>query len=406
MDPVEKLLDKADNGHLIIKNPNVLRHDYIPDRILHRDKQQELVTQSLIPLYQKSIPPNLLVYGKPGTGKTLVVKKVLKQIQDRVDKNSYQIKITITNAKDQSNLYNVLVDLGRQLGLKSKKTPNDKLWLPSTGLSISEVFNRILYIIEKNKINTVFVIDEIDHLAKLVDKTGKDILYSITRANLKLKNGSLSLVGISNDIRFKEELDPRVISTLSEEEIVFPAYETNEIKEILEDRVPIAFEENVVSPGALNLCASMACKQHGDARRAIKLLNVAAKTAELNQANSITDEHVRLASQRIEVDKESQQLDAFSLHEKLLVIAIMKSPNISTGDIYSAYKSLCKTIHQNELTQRRVTQMLSEIELSGLISGRMIHQGIHGNTKKFNLTISPELVKNTLKPEEIFAEIL
>ena len=406
LDPVDKLLDKADSGHLIIKNPNVLRHDYIPNRILHRNKQQELVTQSLIPLYQKSIPPNLLVYGKPGTGKTLVVNKVLKQIQDRVDKNSYKIKIAITNAKDQSNLYNVLVDLGRQLGLKSKKTPNDKLWLPSTGLSISEVFNRILYIIEKNKINTVFVIDEIDHLAKLVDKTGKDILYSITRANLKLKNGSLSLVGISNDVRFKEELDPRVISTLSEEEIVFPAYETNEIKEILEDRVPIAFEENVVSVGALNLCASMACRQHGDARRAIKLLNVAAKTAELNQANLITDEHVRLASQRIEVDKESQQLDAFSLHEKLLVITIMKSPNISTGDIYSAYKSLCKITHQNELTQRRITQMLSEIELSGLISGRMIHQGIHGNTKKFNLTVSPELVKNTLKSKETFTEIL
>jgi len=95
-----------------------------------------------------------------------------------------------------------LVDLGRQLGLKSKKTPDDKLWLPSTGLSISEVFNRILYIIEKNKLNTVFVIDEIDHLAKLIDKTGKDVLYSITRANLKLKNGSLSLIGISNDVRF------------------------------------------------------------------------------------------------------------------------------------------------------------------------------------------------------------
>ena len=116
-----------------------------------------------------------------GTGKTLVVKKVLNQIQNRVDKNSYRIKIATTNAKDQSNLYNVLVDLGRQLGLKGKKTPDDKLWLPSTGLSISEVFNRILYVIEKNKINTVFVIDEIDHLAKLVDKTGKDILYSITR---------------------------------------------------------------------------------------------------------------------------------------------------------------------------------------------------------------------------------
>ena len=149
LDPVEKLLDKADHGCLLIKNSNILRHDYIPNKILHRDGQQELVTQSLIPLYQKSIPPNLLVYGKPGTGKTLVVKKVLGQIQNRVDKNAYQIKIVFTNAKDQSNLYNVLVDLGRQLGLKSKKTTDDKLWLPSTGLSISEVFNRILYTIEK-----------------------------------------------------------------------------------------------------------------------------------------------------------------------------------------------------------------------------------------------------------------
>jgi len=406
LDPVELLLNKADQGNLIIKNPNVLRHDYIPDRILHRDKQQELVTQALLPLYKKSIPPNLLVYGKPGTGKTLVIKKVLTQIQNRVDKNSHQIKIATTNAKDQSNLYNVLVDLGRQLGLKSKKTTNDKLWLPSTGLSISEVFNRILYIIEKNKINTVFLIDEIDHLAKLIDKTGKDILYSITRANLKLKNGSLSLIGISNDVRFKEELDPRVISTLSEEELVFPAYVTNEIKEILEDRIPLAFEENSVSGGALNLCASIACREHGDARRAIKLLDVAAKTAELNQDVSITDEHVRLAAQKIEIDKESQQLSAFSLHEKLLVITIMKSPNISTGDIYSAYKSLCKITHQNTLTQRRTTQMLNGIELSGLISGKMIHQGIHGNTKKFNLTVSSDLVKNTLESNETLVDVL
>jgi len=406
LDPVELLLNKADQGNLIIKNPNVLRHDYIPSRILHRDKQQELVTQALLPLYKKSIPPNLLVYGKPGTGKTLVIKKVLTQIQNRVDKNSHQIKIATTNAKDQSNLYNVLVDLGRQLGLKSKKTTNDKLWLPSTGLSISEVFNRILYIIEKNKINTVFLIDEIDHLAKLIDKTGKDILYSITRANLKLKNGSLSLIGISNDVRFKEELDPRVISTLSEEELVFPAYVTNEIKEILEDRIPLAFEENSVSGGALNLCASIACREHGDARRAIKLLDVAARTAELNQDVSITDEHVRLAAQKIEIDKESQQLNAFSLHEKLLVITIMKSPNISTGDIYSAYKSLCKITPQNTLTQRRTTQMLNGIELSGLISGKMIHQGIHGNTKKFNLTVSSDLVKNTLESNETLVDVL
>jgi len=406
LDPVERLLNAVDDGQSLIKNRDVLHFTYTPNRILHRDKQQEMVTQSLIPIYQKSIPSNLLVYGKPGTGKTLVIKKVLNQIQNRLDKNSYPIKLAYTNAKHESTLYGLLLSLGRQLGLQEKKTDNDKLWLPGTGLAISEVFNRILYVIEKRKVNTVFVIDEIDYLAELVSKTGKDILYSITRANERLQNGSLSLIGISNDLTFKERLDPRVISSLSEEEIVFPNYVTNEITEILKDRINIAFENDVVSSGALNLCASMACREHGDARRAIKLLDVAAKTAELKQDKSITDEHIRLASQRVEIDKESQQLNAFSLHEKLLVITIMKSPNISTGDVYSGYKSLCKITHQNTLTQRRITQMLNEIELSGLITGKMIHQGIHGNTKKFNLTVMPDLVKNTLKSDEIFVDIL
>ena len=62
------------------------------------------------------------------------------------------------------------------------------MWLPGTGLSISEVFNRILHIIEKHEVNAVFVIDEIDYLAELIQKTGKDVLYQITRANERLEH--------------------------------------------------------------------------------------------------------------------------------------------------------------------------------------------------------------------------
>jgi len=94
-----------------------------------------------------------------------------------------------------------------------------------------------------------------------------------------------------------------------------------------------------------------------------------------------------------------------NITEKILARASGKD-KLEPGDVYSAYKSLCKTTQQNTLTQRRVTQMLNEIELSGLITGKMIHQGIHGNTKKFNLTISADLVKNTLKSNEILEEIL
>jgi len=293
----------------------------------------------------------------------------------------------------------LLVTFGRQLGLSEKI-------IPSTGLSISEVFKRLLRKIDQDSLNTVFVIDEIDFLAHLVSKTGKDILYQITRANDRLKNGSLTLVGISNDLTFKERLDPRVISTLGEEEIVFTNYSVVQIRKILEDRIPLAFVEGAIEEPALNLCAAMAGREHGDARRAIDLLRVAGEIAEREQKEKVTEEHVRIAAQKIEEDKETVALQSYPLHEKLIILAVMRAGGSSTGEIFTAYKELCKTVRQNELTQRRVTQILSEIELSGIISGRIIHQGIHGRTKKYKLTVSSDMIKQTFKTDLIFEDII
>ena len=406
IDPIDRLLDAAQSGKTLIKNRDVLHFTHIPNQILHRDPEQEKITQSLLPILMESRPSNLLVYGKPGTGKTLVIKKVLSKIQKRVEEGSFPIKLAYTNAKQETTLYGLLVSFGRQLGLGSQKTNDEKMWLPSTGLSISEVFNRILYALDKNETNAVFVIDEIDYLAELIQKTGKDVLYQITRANERLTTGSLTLIGVSNDLTFKERLDPRVISTLSEEEIIFTNYNLPQIREILDARIEVAFDQGVISDAALNLCSAMAGRESGDARRALDLLRVAAEIAERSQVPTVTEDHIRMASEKIEENKEVVALRSYPLHEKLLILAIMKSSEISTGEVYSTYKNLCKDIRQKELTQRRVTQMLSEIEMSGIISGRIVHQGTHGNTKKFRITVSPDMVKSTFKDEMILEDIL
>ena len=406
IDPIDRLLAAAQNGKTLIKNRDVLHFTFMPNDILHRDPEQEKITQSLLPILMESRPSNLLVYGKPGTGKTLVIKKVLSKIQKRVEEGSFPIKLAYTNAKQETTLYGLLVSFGRQLGLGSQKTNDEKMWLPSTGLSISEVFNRIIYVLDKNEVNAVFVIDEIDYLAELIQKTGKDVLYQITRANERLTTGSLTLIGVSNDLTFKERLDPRVISTLSEEEVIFTNYNLPQIKEILDARIEVAFEEGIVSDAALNLCSAMAGRESGDARRALDLLRVAAEIAERNQEPTVTEEHIRMAAEKIEENKEVVALRSYPLHEKLLILSIMKSSEISTGEVYSTYKNLCKDIRQKELTQRRVTQMLSEIEMSGIITGRIVHQGTHGNTKKFRITVSPDMVKTTFKDEMLLQDIL
>jgi len=398
-DPIDDLLNAAESGKSIIKNRDILHFTYIPNIILHRKSEQEQVTQSLLPILKQSRPSNLLVYGKPGTGKTLVVKKVLSKIQERVEKSNFPIKLIYSNSKNETTLYGLLVSLGRQLDLKQDE-------LPSTGLAISEVFKRLLNKIDEGKLNAIFVIDEIDYLAQLVAKTGKDILYQLTRANEQLKQGSLTMVGISNDLTFKEKLDPRVISSLGEEEIVFTNYNVEQIKKILEERINESFIENSIEEPALNLCAALAGGEHGDARRAIDLLRVSGELAERQQSDKVTIKHVREASLKIEENKEEASLKSYPLHEKLVIIAIMKANGSSTGEIYSSYKNLCKALGKDELTQRRITQMLSEIELSGIVSGRLIHQGIHGRTKKYKLTISSEMIKKSFKDDLSLQDII
>ncbi len=392
-DIIDEIFDKVIASKPLIRDRDVLRSDYIPDRLLFRENEVRAVAESLSPLLKGARASNLLLYGKPGTGKTAVARYVLKHLQERARRLNLSVVLAYSNVKNAKREYTMLVELGEAIGLR----------FPFTGLASSEVFTRIINHIDANGIDTVFVLDEIDFLVK---KHGDEILYQMTRANERLSKGSLGLVGISNDLNFKELLDPRVLSSLSEEEVLFSPYTVEELRHILLERARIGFYEGCISMSAINLCAAIAGSEHGDARRALDLLRVAGEVAEREGAEQVEERHVRIAEKRIEQDKVSETLRKLPLHEKLVILSVMLSSKGSTGNVYETYLDLTKRLGMQPVTQRRVGMIISELDMQGLLYAPIVNQGRYGRTKKVSLAIQGSLVKEVFSEDPMLSILL
>ena len=262
--------------------------------------------------------------------------------------------------------------------------------VPETGLPTETLYNKLFDLINERKQILLLALDELDALIK---KIGDELLYNLTRINAELTKSKITLIGISNDISFTENLDPRVKSSLSEEEIIFPPYNAIQLKDILEERAKKALKPNVFSEGVISKCAALAAQEQGDARRALDLLRVAAEIAERNEDPKITEQHVTLAEQKLELDRVVELAKLQPRHSQLVLYSIFKlfekgADQILTGDIYDIYISLCKRNGYRFLTQRRVSDLISELDMLGLISAKVVSKGRYGRTREIKLAIA------------------
>jgi cell division control protein 6 len=400
-DFLDNIFEKAAIGETLIKNRRTLTIDYVPEKLPFRDEETKTVAQALSVVLKGARPSNLLLFGKPGTGKTAVVKKVIEHLHKKAKELGLEVIVPIINTKSANTAYKVLYEIAEDMGINKEEK---KLQVHFTGLSMGEATDRILDFIGKKKLNIVLVFDEID---SLVDKNGDDILYNFTRANERIsKGGFVSLIGISNSLTFKDKLDPRVRSSLSEEEMVFNPYKVEQLQKILIDRARVAFNDGAIDGAAINLCAAMAGKENGDARKAIDLLRVAAEIAEREKADKVEEKHIRLAQEKIEKDTNFEILKNSTTHTKIIIMAIMKSKNGNTGEVYEIYSSLCRHTEQEPLTQRRITQIISELDQLGLVISSIMSQGRYGRSQRIKITVPVLTIKEALKDDPILSALL
>jgi cell division control protein 6 len=410
MNKVDKIFDSV-NSRTLFKNKTVLQSNYSPDEILYRDKQIEMVASILAPALIGQKTSNLFIYGKTGTGKTLTVHSVQNELLKRSKDSENPMKIEYINCKLKKvadTEYRLLAELISKLGGE----------VPATGLPTDQVYNKFLTILENSKEKLlILILDEIDQLVK---KISDNFLYTLTRINSELSKTQIIIVGISNDLKFLENLDPRVRSSLGEEEIVFPPYNALQLQGILNKRASEAFKDNVVDSSATSKCAAFAAREHGDARRALDLLRVAGEIAERAGDLKITTKHIDEANNKIERDKildivetEPKQfqavlqaiIDLEDGKDKIRQQKLFSDENgkIFTGDVYNDYQDICKRINMEILTQRRVGDILSEFDMLGLINAKVISKGRYGRTKEIKLAI-PENI--TEKVREILRDSL
>ena len=400
-DLLDNIFEKAAAGKTLIKNSRTLTIDYVPERLPFRDGETKTIAQALSVVLKGVRPSNLLLFGKPGTGKTAVAKNVIERLRKKAKELGIEVMVPFINAKTANTAYKVLYEIAEDMGINKGEK---KLQVHFTGLSMGEATDRILDFIQKRKFNVILVMDEID---SLVDKNGDDILYNFTRANERIyEGGFVSLIGISNSLTFKDKLDPRVRSSLSEEEMVFNPYTIEQLQKILSDRAKLAFNDDAISGAAINLCAAMAGKENGDARRAIDLLRVSAEIAERERVSKVEEKHIRLAQEKIEKDTNYEILKNSTTHTKLVILAIIRSKNGNTGGVYEIYSSLCKHSGQEPLTQRRITQIISELDQLGLVTSYVVSQGRYGRSQRIKITIPTSTIKEALKDDPIFSTLL
>lgn len=435
------LFDELLSGEPIFDNKEVLRPSYTPAELPHRSDQINDIATILVGALRGETPSNILIYGKTGTGKTASAKFVSNELEDTSRSYDVPCEVEYINCEVTDTQYRVLAQLANKFIEKNRAELDERInqldeWknqldnnnislsdipystrdaltdyratlknkksemepVPMTGWPTDRVYEEFFDAVDFQERVLVIMLDEID---KLVEKSGDDILYNLSRINSDLNNARVSIIGISNDLKFTDFLDPRVNSSLGEEEIVFPPYDASQLQDILLQRAGNGFQEGALADSVIPLCAAFAAQEHGDARRALDLLRTAGEIAERTQADQVEEGHVRKAQEKIELDRIVEAVRTLPRQSQLVLLSILYleedgEQNINTGQVYNVYKSLCDEVDADILTQRRVTDLISELDMLGIVNAIVVSKGRYGRTKEISLSVPLAETKTVL----------
>ncbi|WP_158055608.1 Cdc6/Cdc18 family protein [Halorussus halophilus] len=388
-DPLS-VLDEEDP---IFADESLLRIDHIPnqDKIVGRNQQIETVARRLKPTLNGGSGKGTLLLGKSGSGKTLVTRYVSREVDQRATENDTRIGRAIVDCGQRRSETQTVITLAKSLNDPSQTGVS----VPSSGIATGAYYDRLWKIIDDLYDAVIVVLDEIDRLApnENVDQPippeeadDSKLLMQLSRAGEEVDiDAGMTVIGISNDLKYGDRLDTRVESSFSPDEIVFPAYDANQLGDILRRRRD-AYRDGVLADDVIPLCSAFSAQEHGDARRAIDLFRLAGEIARDEDAAKVTEPHVRSANDDAEVTRIRDLIRGCPTQAKIAIAALAAMDEFTdqsyfrATEMYRVYRAFAESIDADVLGQKRITDQLREYETLKIIDMERTSDGYREGT--------------------------
>ncbi|MCR4335321.1 MAG: AAA family ATPase [archaeon] len=396
---IQNIFEKEFAKETIFLDRNMITPHYTPKVLPFREIYIGDISNLVSKTLRGQKADNLFIYGKTGTGKTSVTKHVIEQLLEFASQKNLPVEGNYVNCRNHNSKYRALVKIVKEF------YPEENF----LGFSAAFVYEKLLDYARKGK-HLILVLDEIDKVKDL-----DELVYGLTRCNDELDKGSISIIGISNNLMFKDRLDPRTKSSLCQHEMIFPPYNAQELSEILEQRTALAFKANSVESSAIHLAAAIAAQESGDARTAVMLLLHAGEISDKKGSGKVTDVEVKKAKKHVEEELIFNMVSTLPEQQQLVLYAIAslsleKRPMhkitgaievgvLFSGEIYDEYCRLSKKYKETTVSARWYRQYISELEMYGLIVSTNSGKGIKGQTRLIKLGFDADKIKGLIEKE-------
>ncbi len=368
--------------------------NYIPHRLPHREKELNLLKEffSFAVHSPEKMAQRVLVAGDVGTGKTAICQRFGAEITREAGSRGINLHYVHVNCREhRGSLFMIM-----QHAI-SVFHPN----FPKRGYSAEELLHALMQMLDEEKACIILGLDEFD---SLVEREGSEAVYELTRLQETRQNKPqrLSLICILRSLNAIQRLDASTRSTLQSNIINLEKYSKQQLTDILNDRVTMAFKPSTVPEDTVRLIAGLAESENGNARFGIELLWRAGKYANAEDLATVTPECARKAVSSVIPAVRKSDMASCSLHEKLFLLGIARlfkheeKAFVSLTEAEQAYKVACEEYGKKPNSHTQLWKYLQGFSATGIVKTEISSNGSRGRS---TLVYLPRIPASQLENE-------